>query len=119
VGSAPAGDGSGTTLDIVDKTGDTSDWSKRALGTLNSLLGQCYDLGRAEDPALEGTIAVHFVIVGEPNVGGLLERVEILDEETSIVQPTFRDCVIQQLYALELDPPPEGVTVERQLTLRL
>jgi RNA polymerase sigma-70 factor (ECF subfamily) len=119
VGSATAGDGSGTTLDIVDKTGDTSDWSKRALGTLNSLLGQCYDLGRAEDSSLGGTITVHFVIVGEPNVGGLLERVEILDEETSIVQPTFRDCVIQQLYALELDPPPEGVTVERQLTLRL
>jgi RNA polymerase sigma-70 factor (ECF subfamily) len=119
VRSATGGDSSGTTLDIVDKTGDTSEWSKRALGTLNSLLGQCYDLGHAEDPALGGTIAVHFVIVGEPNVGGLLETVEIVDEGTTIVQPTFRDCVMQQLYALELDPPPDGVTVERQLTLRL
>jgi len=117
--TARTGDSSGTTLDIVDKTGDTSDWSKRALGTLNSLLGQCYDLGRSEDPALAGTITVHFVLVGEPNVGGLLERVEILDEDTTITQPTMRDCIIQQLYALELDPPPDGVTIERQLSLKL
>lgn len=108
-----------TRLDIEDKTGDTSEWEKRALGTLNSLFGQCFDLGRAEDPALGGTIAVQFTLVGEPNIGGLLERVEILDENTSITQKTFRDCVTQQLYALELDPPPDGVTVEREISLEL
>lgn len=117
--SATTGDSTGTTLDITDKTGDTSDWSKRALGTLNSLLGQCYDLGRAEDPAFAGTIEVRFTLVGEPGVGGVLESVEIVDKGTSITQPTFRDCVTQQLYALELDPPPEGVTVRRQITLNL
>lgn len=116
---ATTGGSTDTTLDIVDNTGDTSDWEKRALGTLNSLLGQCYDLGRAEDPALGGTIAVRFTLVGEPNVGGLLEHVEILDEDTSITQQTFRDCITQQLYALELDPPPDGVTVERQVSLKL
>jgi hypothetical protein len=117
-GATTSGDSTGTTLDIVDKTGDTSEWEKRALGTLNSLLGQCYDLGRAEDAGFGGTIAVRFKLIGEPNVGGLLEAVEILDEDTSITQPTFRDCVTQQLYALELDPPPDGVTVERELTLQ-
>ena len=121
-GGAPhptgANDSTGTTLNLVDRTGDTSEWAKRTLGTLNSLLGQCYDLGRAEDPALAGTLAVRFTIVGEPNVGGLLERVEIADENTSITQQTIRDCVTQQLYALELDPPPDGVTVERQVTLK-
>jgi hypothetical protein len=116
--SATAGNAASTTLDIGDNTGDTSDWEKRALGTLNSLLGQCYDLGRAEDPAFAGTIEVQFKLVGEPKVGALLEDVQIVDEDTSITQPTFRDCVTQQLYALELDPPPDGVTIERQLTLR-
>jgi hypothetical protein len=53
----------------------------------------------------------------EPNVGGLLERVEILDGNTTITQQTIRDCVTQQLYALELDPPPDGVSVERELHL--
>jgi RNA polymerase sigma-70 factor (ECF subfamily) len=117
--TAAAGDSTGTTLDLVDNTGDTSDWSKRALGTLNSLLGQCEDLGRAEDPALAGSIEVQFTLVGEPNVGGVIERVEIVDQDTSITQQTIRDCITQQLYALELDPPPDGVTVKRQVTLEL
>jgi hypothetical protein len=117
--TATTGDSTGTTLDIVDATGDTSDWSKRALGTLNSLFGQCYDLGRAEDPAFAGTITVRFTLVGEPKVGGLLESVELVDKDTSITQQTFRDCITQQLYALELDPPPDGVRVKRQITLSL
>jgi RNA polymerase sigma-70 factor (ECF subfamily) len=112
-------DSPATTLDITDRTGDTSDWSKRALGTLNRLLGQCYDLGRAEDANLEGTITLRFTLVGEPDVGGLLERVEIVDAETTITQQTIRDCLTQQLYALELDPPPDGVRVVRQLGLNV
>jgi RNA polymerase sigma-70 factor (ECF subfamily) len=112
-------DSTATTLDIIDKTGDTSDWSKRALATLNKLLGQCYDLGRAEDANLDGTITIHFRIVGEPNVGGLLERVEIVDKETTITQQTIRDCLTEQLYALELDPPPDGVSIDRQLHLKV
>lgn len=112
-------DSTATTLDIIDKSGDTSDWAKRALGTLNKLLGQCFDLGRAEDANLAGTVTMLFTLVGEPDVGGLLERVEIVDAETTITQQTIRDCFTQQLYALELDPPPNGVTVVRQLTLNV
>ena len=116
--SKASSDSTGTTLNITDKTGDTSDWGKRALGTLNDLLGQCYDLGRAEDANLAGTITVRFTLVGEPTVGGLLERVEIVDADTTISQQTIRDCFTEQLYALELDPPPAGVTVERELNLK-
>jgi hypothetical protein len=118
VSGSTAGDSTGTTLHIVDNTGDTSEWEKRTLGTLNTLLGQCYDLGRAEDPKLEGTVVLRFTLVGEPKVGGLLERVEIVDENTSITQQTIRDCITEQLYALELDPPPDGVRVERELSLK-
>jgi len=107
----------GTTLDITDNTGDTSEWQQRALSTLNSLLGQCYDLGRAEDPELAGTIKIRFRLVGEPGVGALLERVEIVDPDTTITQQTIRTCFAEQLYALELDPPPDGLTVERELDL--
>lgn len=121
---APRGSASGsdsatpTTLDITDRTGDTSEWSKRALGTLNKLLGECYDLGRAEDSNLAGDIKIQFTLVGEPGIGGLLERVEIVDADTTITQQTIRDCFTEQLYALELDPPPDGVTVTRELSLQ-
>jgi hypothetical protein len=112
-------DSTSTTLDLIDNTGDTSEWAKRALRTLNVVLGQCEDLGRAEDPNLAGTIAVEFTLVGEPNVGGLLERAEIVDADTTITQQTIRDCLTQQLYALELVPPPDGVTVRREIHLQV
>ena len=110
--------GSGTTLDITDRTGDNSAWEKRALGTLNALLGECYDLGRTEDPKLEGMVVLRFTLVGEPKVGGLLERVDIVEESTTIQQQTLRECMTQSLYALELDPPSDGVHVERELSLK-
>jgi len=116
--STGSADSSATTLNITDNTGDTSAWEKRALGTLNTVLGECYDLGRAEAPKLEGTIKLRFTLAGEPGVGGVLERVEIVDDGTSITQQTIRDCMTQQLYALELDPPPEGMRVEREVTLK-
>lgn len=112
-------EGSGTVLDLQDKTGDTSDWEKRAANTVNHMLGQCYDLGLAEDPALSGTVMIRFTLAGEPGVGGLMERAEIVDEGTTIAQPTIRDCLVQQLYVLELDPPPDGVKVERELSLEV
>lgn len=117
--SAKSNDSTGTVLDIEDKTGDTSDWSKHALDTINHQLGQCYDLGLAEDANLAGIVTLQFTLVGEPKIGGLLERVEIVDANTTITQQTIRDCFTQQLYALELESPPVGVTVERQLTLKV
>jgi hypothetical protein len=30
----------------------------------------------------------------------------------------MRECVAESLYALELDPPPDGVSAARQVTLR-
>lgn len=113
------GSGSATTLDITDNTGDTSDWQKHALGIMNRALGQCYDLALAEDANLEGSIVVRFTLVGEPDVGGLLEHIEIVDANTTITQETYRDCLTEKIYALELDPPPDGVTVERELSLKI
>lgn len=112
-------DSTATTLDIKDNTGDTSDWEKRALSTVNQMLGQCYDLGLAEEANLAGNVTIRFTVIGEPGVGALLERVEIVEANTTITQQTIRDCLTQQLYALELDPPPDGVTVERELTLKV
>lgn len=66
-----------------------------------------------------GTVTIRFTLIGEPGVGGLPERVEIVDKDTTITQQTIHDCLTQQLYALELDPPPDGVTIERAVSLKV
>jgi hypothetical protein len=105
-------------LSLADKTGSSTDWEKRQVEILNELLAECYDLAASEQPGLSGTLGVSFRITGEPAVGGVVEAVELLDDHSTIRQSTMRECVTESLYALELAPPPEGVSVGRQITLR-
>lgn len=118
-GATSGGGGASKPLDIEDKTGDPSPWQKRALATLNDVLGQCLDLAKTEQPGIEGALVVRFTISAEPEVGGLLEEVGLVEEESSIQLPSLRECVQQSLYALELDPPDNGMRVSRQISLSL
>jgi len=105
-------------LTLANKTGSNTEWEKRQLDTLNQLLAECYDLASSEQPDLAGTLGVQFTISGEPEIGGLVDDIEIMEGYSTIDQPSMRECVTESLYALELDPPPEGVSVGRQVTLR-
>ncbi len=81
-------------------------------------LGECYDIAKEQEPDLAGTVGLQFTLRGEPEVGGLVEDIKFVAEHSSIVNPPMRECMRESLYALELDPPDEGITVERLLTLR-
>lgn len=106
-------------LSLENKTGSNEEWEERQLQTLNQLLGECYDLGRAEDPTLEGKVGLRFTISGEPDVGGLVDDVSFDPEYTTIEQQTLLECMRESVYALELDPPPAGVHAAREVTLKL
>lgn len=115
----PAATASPTRLDLRDRVGVTTDWERRQIDTLNDLLGECYDLGRAEDPALSGKVMLLFTVSGEPGVGGLVSDAHFDEAGTTIAQATTRECMIESLGALELEAPPEGIQVSRQITLDL
>jgi len=86
---------------------------------LGQLLGECYDLARVDEPQLAGKVALLFTVSAEPDVGGLVEDVRFDEAGTTIASPEMGECMRESLYALELDPPPEGLRVERQITLDL
>ncbi len=117
--AAPTAAASPTRLDLRDRVGVTTDWERRQIDALNDLLGECYDLGRAEDPALQGKVMLLFTVSGEPGVGGLVSDAHFDESGTTIAQATARECMIESLGALELEPPPEGIQVSRQITLDL
>jgi len=104
-------------LALANKTGSNEEWEQRQLATLNTLLAECYDLARATEPELAGKLGVQFSISAEPEVGGLVDEVQLMDDYSTIESASMRECVTESMYALELDPPPEGVTVARQVTL--
>lgn len=105
-------------LAIANKTGTTSDWEERQLATLNDLLGECHALASEEAGGLVGTIGIRFTIAAEPELGGLLDEVEFMEGYSTIENAMMRECMSESMYALELDPPPEGMKVGREVTLR-
>ena len=116
-GSANAADPA--VVSIADKTGDSSPWEKRTLAALNAMVDECFSRARATQPDLEGTLTVRFSIAGEPQVGGLVDDIAFDDKGSTITQGDMRDCVRESMSALELDPPPSGLKVGRQLSLKL
>lgn len=105
-------------LSLANKIGESTDWDNRQLAILNELLADCYRLAKQEQPDLWGKLGIRYTITGEPGVGGLVHDVRFMDDYSTIDQPTMRECTSQSLHALELDPPPEGVSLDRQITLR-
>ncbi|MBL4634232.1 MAG: hypothetical protein JKY56_10180 [Kofleriaceae bacterium] len=107
-----------TVLNLANKTDSDTDWDRDQIALLNQLLGECYDIAKVQDPELSGTIGLEFTLRGEPDVGGLVEGIEFVAEHSSITNPQMRECMQESLYALELDPPVEGVEVTRMITMR-
>ncbi len=107
-----------TVLNLANKTGSDTDWDRDQIGILNELLGECFDIAKVQTPDLAGTIGLEFTLRGEPDVGGLVEGIKFVTEHSSITDPQMRECMQESLYALELNPPVEGVEVTRMITMR-
>ena len=70
-----------------------------------------HNIGGFEPTDIEFVLA--FDIVGNQNIGGIVEQVDVLDKST-LRDPEFIDCMRQSFLSVTF-PPPEGggmVTVE-------
>jgi len=87
------------------------EYIRDAVAQVRPLLGECYELARAaaaeEGEELgEGRLQMQFVFAGEPDVGGIVEESEVL-EESELRHPVLDECFRETLYTLQL-PAPEG-----------
>ena len=67
---------------------------------------QCYADALKKEPGLKGEIVLHFVIVGNANIGGIVESVDVLNRST-LRDPEMIDCMRDQFLSVTF-PPPEG-----------
>ena len=84
------------------------------------LIRECHEATAAKHP--ERHIRASFTITGEPDVGGLVEAVDIAPAEPAAEQPSdpdFVECVRETLFSLEFTPPPEGARDIVTLTYQL
>ncbi len=81
----------------------------------------CFERALERRPDLEGTAVVEFAIVGEEEVGGLVERSEYDHEASTIQDDQFSECIQETMYGLEFEPPEGGgrVSVRYPFEFRL
>jgi hypothetical protein len=68
----------------------------------------CYTSALAIDPKLAGKVALQFAVIGDPEIGGVVEYAEILEAESTLVSPFLSECVRESTLAMTFDAPPEG-----------
>ena len=78
------------------------------------LAKKCYGDMSARLPDAGGSIVLAFDIVGNKNIGGIVEQVDVLNKST-LRDPEFIDCMRQSFLSVSFPPPENGsgmVTVE-------
>jgi len=73
----------------------------------------CYEDAEKRTPGLRGRIVLHFAVVGDSKIGGIVESADVLDAST-IRDPMMIDCMRESMLSMTFPPPKQGgfVTVE-------
>jgi RNA polymerase sigma factor (sigma-70 family) len=72
------------------------------------LLEECYQQAQASRPELGGQVLVGFDLLGDEDVGTVVGGSEILDADPGIDDDSFRECVRETMYAMQIDVPMTG-----------
>ncbi len=103
----------GSAPTLPDEDGDLDKaYIRSAMQEIIPLLTECYSEGLTRDPTLAGNVAVDFTIEGEPGVGGVIGNSTIDPTQSTLPDPAVRECIQETMYALEIDPPKNGGTVQ-------
>jgi hypothetical protein len=68
----------------------------------------CYSAALAADPKLSGTLALQFAVIGDPEIGGVVEYAEVIAEESTLISEFMAECVRESTLAMTFEAPPEG-----------
>jgi hypothetical protein len=67
----------------------------------------CYAEALKTKGDLAGRIVLHFVIVGDSKIGGIVESVDVLDKST-LRDPTMIECIRESFLGTKFPPPENG-----------
>lgn len=87
------------------------DYIREQIQDVTPLIRECYDAALSTDPDLGGRVTVEMKLIGEEEIGGLIESSVVLAEESDVATPDFLECVSETMYAVELDAPEGGGAV--------
>jgi hypothetical protein len=102
---------------MIDRTGNHAYLTRVINQELIPLADECYDLARAQQPALAGMLVLDVEILGDEEVGGVVDSVEP-GATNELVDPALLECVRESLLATALPPPEQGGRDAISLSMR-
>ena len=93
--------------DLRDRTGDHGDLLRVMNEELMPLADECYALARDTNPELEGLLVLDIDIIGDEEIGGVIEAVRP-GEANELVDPILLECMRESLFATTLPQPEES-----------
>jgi hypothetical protein len=87
------------------------EYIRESVRELIPVIRECYENALQDDPALGGKLVMKFEILGDEEVGGVVDQVEVDAEQSTIGDADMRECMRESMYTLELPPPDAGGSV--------
>ncbi len=76
------------------------------------LLAECFEEARPRMAVNATTVTARLVVSGEPEVGALIDSVELAADDHGLDDPGFRECLQETMMAVAFPPMPEGGQLE-------
>jgi len=102
---------------MIDRTGNHAYLTRVMSQELMPLADECYELARAQQPALAGMLVLDVEILGDEELGGVVDSVEP-GAANELVDPALLECVRESLLATALPPPEQGGRDAISLSMR-
>lgn len=116
--AAPPGDAEGPGEGVRDRSdGELGDLVQAVNDDLLPLAEECYEEALAEHPDLRGMADLEISILGDEDLGGIVESLE-LGEGNEIDDPGFSECLRETLLSTIFPAPADGGQRDVRLTLR-
>lgn len=103
---------------LSDRTGDHGYLLKVMNDDLMPLADECYALARETQPELAGMLVLDFEIIGDEDIGGVVETVDP-GQNNELLDPGLIECMRESILSTTLPPPPKGGRDALSLSLRL
>ncbi len=106
------------TESLVDRSGGTlAGLMKDLQRDVMPLADECYALALERDPTLAGGLDLQFEIIGDQDVGGLVERVDV-EESSQIQDLEMIECMRETLLSTVFPAPDDSGAAGVRLTLQ-